>query len=162
MLYIDDIFVIWQYGEDKLEQFHAYANSILPNINLALTLSATNITYLDVCVSFECTNMHTSIYAKSTDRHGYLYYKTFHPVHIKKSIVYSQFIRYKRIYSDKFTFEYHVSNIFQHFLCKDYPFKLIYYEFIMFIHIDHNNMLKSSHKTDTENIPNNHDFHPTI
>ena len=47
----------------------------------------------------------------------------------RKSIVYSQFIGYKRICSDKFTFEYQASNIFQHFLIKDYPFKLIYDEF---------------------------------
>ena len=29
--------------------------------------------------------------------------------------------------SDKFTFEHQASNIFQHFLITDYPFKLIYY-----------------------------------
>ena len=110
--YIDDIFVIWQHSEDKLEQFHAYVNSIHPNINLTLKSFATNIPYLDVSVSFDGTNIHTGIYTKSTDRHGYLHYKSFHPIHIKKSIVYSQFIRYKRICSDKFAFEYQASNIF--------------------------------------------------
>ena len=101
--YVDDIFVIWQHGEDKIEQFHAYVNSLHPNINLTLTSSATNIPYLDVSVSLDGTNIHTSIYTKSTDRHGYLHYKSFHPMHIKKSIGYFQFIRYKRICSDKFT-----------------------------------------------------------
>ena len=59
--YVDDIFSIWQHGEDKLEQFHAYVNSMQPNINLTLTSSATNIPYLDVSVSFDSTNIHTSI-----------------------------------------------------------------------------------------------------
>ena len=52
LCYIDDIFAIWQHSEVKLEQFHAYVNSIHPNINLTLTSSATNIPYLDVSVSF--------------------------------------------------------------------------------------------------------------
>ena len=160
--YIDDIFIMWQQGEDKLEHFHAYVNSIHPNINLTSTSSSTNIPYLDVSASFDGTKIHTSLYTKSTDRHGYLHYKSFHPIHIKKSIVYSQFIGYKRICSDKFTFEYQASNIFQHFLSKDYPFKLISDELRKVCHIDRNNLPKYSHKTDTKNIPNIHDFHPTF
>ena len=77
ILYIDEIFSMWQHCEDKLEQFHAYVNSIHPIINLTLTLSATNICYLDVSVAFDGTNIHTSIYTKSTDRHGYLHCKSF-------------------------------------------------------------------------------------
>ena len=160
--YIDDFFFLWQHGEDKLEQFNAYVNSIHSNINLTSTSSANNIPCLDVSVSLDGTNIHTSIYTKSTDRHGYVHYKSIHPIHIKNSIVLSQFIRYKRICSDKFTFEYQASNIFQHFLNKDYPFKLIYNEFRKVCHIDRNNLLKYSHKTDTSNIPNIHDFYPTI
>ena len=68
--YVDDIFAIWQHGEHKLEQFHAYVNSIHPNINLTLRLSATNIPYIDVSVSLHGTNIRTSIYTKSTDSHG--------------------------------------------------------------------------------------------
>ena len=50
-------------------------------------------------VSFDGTNIHTSICTKPIDRHGYLHYNSLSPIHIKKSIVYSQFIRYKRICS---------------------------------------------------------------
>ena len=77
-------------------------------------------------------------------------------------VVYSQIIRYKRICSDKFTFEHQASNIFHQFLEKDYPFKLIYYEFRMACHIDRNDLSKYSHKTDTNNLHNIHDFHPTV
>ena len=91
--YIDEILSIWQQGEDKLEQLHAYVNSIHPNINLTLTSSATNIPYLDVSVSSDGTNIHTSIYTKSTDSYGYLHYNSFHPMHIKKCIVYYQLVQ---------------------------------------------------------------------
>ena len=131
-------------------------------INLTSTSSASSMPYLDVSVSFNGTNIHTSVFTKSTHRHGCLHYKSFHPIHIKKSIVYSQFNRYKRICSDKFTFKYQASNIFQHFLSKDYPLKLIYDEHRKVCQIDRNYLLKYSHKTDTNNISNIHDFHPTI
>ena len=58
--YIDDIFVAWQYSEDKLEQFHEYAYSIHPNIKLKLTSSVTSISFIDVSVSFDGKNIHTS------------------------------------------------------------------------------------------------------
>ena len=162
LCYIYDIFVIWQQGEDKLGLFHEYVNSIHPNIKLTSTSSANNISYHDVSASLDDTNIHTSIYTKSTDRHRYLHYKGIHPIHIKKSIVYYQFIGYKRICSDKFTLEHQASNIFLHFINKDYPFKLIYNEFRKVCHIDRNNLLKYSHKTNTNNIPNIYNFHPTI
>ena len=80
---IDDIFAIWQHGEYKLEQLHAYVNNIHPNINPAITsyiIHYYSIHYLDVSVSFDGTNILTSIYTKSTDRHGCLHYKGFHPI----------------------------------------------------------------------------------
>ena len=46
LCYIDDIFVAWRHGEGKLEQFHAYVNSIHPNINLTLTSSASDMPHL--------------------------------------------------------------------------------------------------------------------
>ena len=65
LLYIDDILVIYichmsSICDEKLEQFHENVNGILPNIKLTLTTSATNISYLDVSVSFDCINIHTS------------------------------------------------------------------------------------------------------
>ena len=80
-------------------------------------------------------------------------------MHIKKSMVYSQVIGYKGICSDKFTFEHQASNIFQNFLNKDYPFKLIYIEFRKVSHIDRNNLLEYSHKNDTNSNPSIPDFH---
>ena len=70
--YVYDIFVIWQHGEEKLEQFHEYVTNIHPNIKLTLMSSATSISYLDVyrlmapiyrltCMQSSLTDMDTSI-----------------------------------------------------------------------------------------------------
>ena len=160
--YIGDIYAIWQCSEDKLEQFREYVNSIHPIIKLTLTLSAINISHLDISVSFDDTKIHTSIYRISTGRHGYLHYKSFHPKRIKNGMVYSQFIRNRRICSNKLTFEHQSSNIFQHFRSKDYPFKLIHNGFRKVCHLVRCNLLKYSHKTDTNDIPKIHDFDPSI
>ena len=75
----------WQHGEDKLEQFYEYVNSMHSNTKLTLTSSAAHICYLDVLVSFDGANIYTCIYKNSTDRHGYLHHKCFHLLHIKKA-----------------------------------------------------------------------------
>ena len=46
-----------------------------------------------VLVEEECvcsTNVHTSVYARYTDRQEYLHYSSFHQIHIKISTVHSQ------------------------------------------------------------------------
>ena len=70
--YIYDFF-LWQRSEEKLERFNECVNSIHPSIKLTLMSSATNMSYIDVSVSFDGANILTSIYTKYTDIHGYLY-----------------------------------------------------------------------------------------
>ena len=43
----------------------------------------------------------TDLYSKPTDGHRYLHYDSCHADHIKRSIIYSQTLRLKRIYSEK-------------------------------------------------------------
>ena len=49
--------MIWQHGDDKFEQFHEYAKGKQPNIKLTLKSYATIISYLDVTVPFDGTNI---------------------------------------------------------------------------------------------------------
>ena len=41
--YIDDIFMVWTHGNEKLESFIAYLNSIHPTIKFTSERSATSI-----------------------------------------------------------------------------------------------------------------------
>ena len=45
--------------------------------------------------------MHTNLYAKPTDAHQYLHTQSCHCAIYKKSILYSQAVRMKRIYSEE-------------------------------------------------------------
>ena len=53
----------------------------------------------------------TDLYSKPTDCHQFLELNSAHPIHIKKSIVYSLGLRIKRLRSSSLAFEKHRENI---------------------------------------------------
>ena len=96
---IDDIFMIWNHGSEEIEQFTSRANSTHPSIKFTTEISSTSLPFMDVLVGVTETGIKTSLYRKPTDRPTYLTYCSFHPHHIKSSIVFSQLLRLKRICS---------------------------------------------------------------
>ena len=103
--YIDDIFGIWEYTEEELQQFHKVANSIHPQIQLDLKWSTSKIEFLDVLVETQGNHLQTSIYNKPTDKHLYLHAKSDHPETTKKAIAYGLGIRARRICSTEETYQ---------------------------------------------------------
>ena len=51
--YIDDIFAIWTYGEDKFNDFMLYINSIHSSFQLTCNYSKECVQFLDVSVSVD-------------------------------------------------------------------------------------------------------------
>ena len=123
--FFDDIFMIWTHGSEELEQFTTRANSTHPSIKFTTEISSTSLPFLDVLVSVTDTGIKTSLYRKPTDRPTYLMYCSFHPHHIKSSIVFSQLLRLKRICSDISDYEHEFTILTQSLLSRGYPYKLI-------------------------------------
>ena len=99
--YIDDIFAIWTYGEDKFNDFMPYINSIHSSFQFSCNYSPECVQFLDVSVSVDNSgNITTDLYVKP-DKHQYLLATSCHPHHDKRSILYSQAIRILRIFSNK-------------------------------------------------------------
>ena len=67
-------------------------------------------------------------YTKSTDTHSFLSYSSFHPRHIKQSIICSQFLCYKCICSNDKIFLSDPSKLFKYFLSRQYPFSDIHHK----------------------------------
>ena len=67
----------------------------------------------------------TSLYNKPTDCHQYLHYKSSHPEHTKRSIIYSQTLRVKRVCSQESDFKKHSSKLKSWFFKRGYPQKFI-------------------------------------
>ena len=97
--YIDDIFMVWTHGNEKLDSFITYLNSIHPTIKLTSERSTTSIPFLDVNIQLENGKIETDLYCKPTDKHQYLLHSSSHPYHTKKSIPYSLALRLRRICS---------------------------------------------------------------
>ena len=97
--YIDDIFMIWQHEEEALTEFLKILNSCHPTIKLTAEYS------LDVEVTWSGNKLLTALYIKPTDTHQYLEFSSCHIYHSKKSIPYSQALRFYSIYSENRFFD---------------------------------------------------------
>ena len=103
--YIDDIFFIWQHGEDKLKEFLGLLNSCHPTIKFTYEYSSNKINFLDVVVMRHGDKIVTDLYAKPTDTHQYIEASSCHVFHCKKAIPYSQTLRLNRICSEGIFFD---------------------------------------------------------
>ena len=101
MRYINDIFFIWTESEDELEGFLQRLNALHPNLKFTHDKSKVSINFLDVTVSINGEEFETDLCRKPTDSHHFLEFNSGHPIHNKKSIVYSQGLRIKRLCSKK-------------------------------------------------------------
>ena len=95
--YIDDIFIIWTQSLDLLHNFINSINKQHSNIIFTSNISTTSINFLDVTIDPDLGHITINIYTKPTDTPAFPSYNSFHPRHIKQSIIYSQFLRLRRI-----------------------------------------------------------------
>ena len=123
--YIDDIFQIWPHGNDSLTHFFEHANNIHQNIKFTHECSKTTLPFLDVSDQIAQNNIFTTLHKKPTYSHRYLHYTSCHPVHMKNSIIYSQFFRYKRICTRNTDFIEHSRELIAHLIHMAYPIKVI-------------------------------------
>ena len=103
--YIDDIFFLWEHGEEKLKGFIEQLNEKHPTIKFTAEWSKISINFLDVRVSLVGGNITTDLCVKPTDSHQYLRSSSCHPYHCKKGIPYSQALRLNKICSDPNSFD---------------------------------------------------------
>ena len=67
--YIDDIFMVWTHGNEKLDSFIAYLNNIHFTIKFTSERSTTSIPFLDVNIQLYSGKIETDLYCKPTDKH---------------------------------------------------------------------------------------------
>lgn len=103
--FLDDIFFLWPGTLEQFSDFERFINSVIPNINVTFNISDTSVNFLDVTFFKHFSNgvctIETRPFFKKTDTHQLVHNKSFHPRHIFKGIIKSQFIRFKRLSSFK-------------------------------------------------------------
>ena len=99
--FIDDIFMIWKGDSNSLEEFINHLNNAAPSINFTHEISKSQVNFLHTTITKnENGDVETDVCQKPTDTHRYLHWTSAHPPHLKRSILYSQALRLRRICSD--------------------------------------------------------------
>ena len=95
--YINGIFFIWEYVEDSFKQFIEILNACYYTIKLTAEWSKEEIILLNIKVRLRNRQLETDLHIKPTDTHQFLDWTSCHLFHCKKSMPYSQALRYSRI-----------------------------------------------------------------
>ena len=77
--YIDDIFFIWEHGEEKLRNFVETLNEIHSTVKFTAEWSQKLMKFLDVTGSLIDGQIETDLYVKPTDGHQYPHSSSCHP-----------------------------------------------------------------------------------
>ena len=81
--YIDDIFFMWEHGEELLKEFINKINSFHPTIKFTADWSKEKVSFLDVDVTLNNGVMSTELFVKPTETHQFLDPTSCHPYHCK-------------------------------------------------------------------------------
>ena len=103
--YIDNIFMIWQHREETFKEFLKILNCRHPTITFTAEYSLNKVNFMDVEVMRSGNKLLADLYIKPTDTHQYLEFSSCHVYHSKKSIPYSQALRFNRICSENRFFD---------------------------------------------------------
>ena len=99
------------------------------NYNLGLTFNVrccnNFLEFLDVNYRFLNSILDTDVYYKDTDAHRYLSYSSTHPPHTFKSVIYSSFLRLRRIVIDQNLLEFRLLEMYSFLKASDYPDNLL-------------------------------------
>ena len=85
---------------DSLLEFINHLNTVHSTIKFTKEIYPTEIPFLDLILYIKGSRLYTRLHTKATDRHIYLNFCSEHPMSLKSSIPYSQFLRLKRIHTE--------------------------------------------------------------
>ena len=67
--FLDDIFMIWLHGRERLDEFLLTLNSYRKSIKFTWEIGNGKISFLDVMISFDGGKFSIDVYHKPTDKH---------------------------------------------------------------------------------------------
>ena len=124
--FIDDILMVWTHGQDELNKFINYLNSIHLKIKFPSEINDTYVNFLDTTVKIDADkSIYTTLYEKPIDRHLYLHYQSAHhkPCHQKGP--FGQILRIRRICTNNKDFIDNGVKMIEHYMKRGYPFNTL-------------------------------------
>ena len=145
--FIDDVFNLFTGNYEQAEWYFNKLNDIFPGqVNFTWEHSYEGGIFLNVELFFnrETKKIETMYYVKPSNKRLYLHYRSCHPQHTFKSIVYSQALQGIMINSrEEWNIDY-LTELRNKFLEQGYPLKLINGEFKRALEVDRKDLLLSS------------------
>ena len=114
---------LWQ---DKVSNdLKLFGLKIKPTDWNTATSDNSKMNFLDISFWFENKTLQTDLYVKPTDSRSYLNFRSSHPHHTFKGIVYSQALRLRRIINDEERLKVRLSELMDDFKKCEYPTKML-------------------------------------
>ena len=123
--YFDDIFFIWENGEEYLKEFINEINSFHPSIKFTADWSKEKINFLHVEVTLKKGVLSTDLFVKPTGTQQFLDPTSCRPYHCKKGIPFSQTLRLDRISSNNSNFDKRCNELESWLFEKGYSEKMV-------------------------------------
>ena len=124
--YIDDVFLLWPHGRDRLNTFVDGLNTLKPRIKFTAEISDRSRTFLDVTVfkgpRFKTTRiLDTEIFYKPTNHFLYAHGSSHHPLHVFKAVALGETLPILRNCSQKDKFERHRKTLIDSLKARAFP-----------------------------------------
>ncbi|KAJ8034032.1 hypothetical protein HOLleu_24446 [Holothuria leucospilota] len=139
-----------------------HVNNFHYSIKFTTESSYTQMSFLHVLVKLYHGQISTSVYHKPTDTHQFLNFHSFHSLALKKSIVYRQCVRLKRICSHSEQYKREIISPTQYFLSAGYPLTFIRQAIAKASTLRRDDLLKYKVKSNSSCILFAAQFHPHI
>jgi Reverse transcriptase (RNA-dependent DNA polymerase) len=142
--YVDDTFILWDYGDETLREFLEYLNSVNNAIKFTMEVEEDlQLPFLDVLVQKKSNGLATTVYRKKTHTDRYLNYLSNHAEKTKIGVVKCLQKRAEAICSSEKALTEEQEKIKNAFLQNGYP----------------ENVIKKAHKT---RIPSTQSLQPVV
>jgi hypothetical protein len=88
--YIEDIFVVWPHGSERLQNSLNHLNSLRPFIQFTMEVESDSaIRFPNVLVIRKGTTLATKVYGRPTHTGQYLNFRSNHPTRVKRGLIQS-------------------------------------------------------------------------
>lgn len=118
--FIDDLFIICDGTELGFQKYFEILNNTEANIRFTYEISRERVTFLDTEMYVKSGKIHTTLHRKKTATNAVLHAQSFHQNSLIQNIPYGEFLRIKRICSEKEEWHKHRDQTTQRFRCRGY------------------------------------------
>ena len=128
--YIDDGIGLYKGSRENFEILMSSLNEEIGQFSLNIDeykfSNSEFIPFLDINFKFDVDGkLQTDLFVKPTDARAYLNFNSSHPNHIFSGVVFSQFLRLRRIINSNYRLDIRINEMKREFMKSGYPKRLV-------------------------------------